>query len=60
MKPQRNLVYCPSAKKHKQLFQSEKEAMAFIKYNSEEIKEAFDEIRMNGVDPFLRAIILLE
>ena len=40
MKPQRNLVYCPSAKKHKQLFQSEKEAMAFIKYNSEEIKEA--------------------
>lgn len=39
IKPTKNTYYCPACGKTKMLFQSEKEAQTFLRYNQEEIEE---------------------
>ena len=39
MKPSKSRVYCPECGRQKILFETEKKALNFIKFNSEEIKE---------------------
>ncbi|TDQ79787.1 hypothetical protein [Sphingobacterium yanglingense] len=40
MKPSKSRYYCPEAQRHKILFESEKKAEDFIRYNNEEIRKA--------------------
>ena len=39
MKPSKSRVYCPECGRQKILFETEKKALNFIKFNSEEIEE---------------------
>lgn len=49
-KPQSNRVMCPTAKKMKQLFETEGEAKTFIKFNAENLAYGSDRLRVYWCD----------
>lgn len=44
MKPTKNRVFCPECRRKKMLFETEKKALLFMRYNNEEISQESDTI----------------